>query len=369
MSGRGIALLAGAIGWAAAPSAAQSSWTVCGADAALRVVGPESVRLDGPRTHAELPAGRYEVHFAADAEGLPRSLALDVQDGDDVQIAIAPAAAERTTAIPATAPGWRQHDGEWTVRTHERSDEALQRVRLTTKVGAGTTGLGIVLRWRSPEQWSRCVFDRVAGELRIERCLGGAVAVMARKSCAADVRELDLTAQIDGFRVQLWLDGVPMLQCFDGGSSPGAFGYCHRGEPPREPELSLAEVAPPRSSAVLVARRGGVARLQAALTWSPGNTYVVEFGLDRPGPLLPEPDGLESLVLQRPAGPRVLLADFRGTIGARTIGEVGLDGLVALDLPPPGGPGLVGRSVLVRLLAVGRGDGIFARSPAVAWHW
>ncbi len=77
MSGRGIALLAGAIGWAAAPSAAQSSWTVCGADAALRVVGPESVRLDGPRTHAELPAGRYEVHFA---DGPGRFSFIDERD-------------------------------------------------------------------------------------------------------------------------------------------------------------------------------------------------------------------------------------------------------------------------------------------------
>lgn len=369
MSCRGITLLAVAAGLAAAPTAAQSWWTVCGANASLHVVGPKSVRLEGPRAHADLAAGRYEVHFAADAEGQPRSLAFDVRDGDEVQIAIAPAGAERSTTIPTTASGWRQHDGEWTVRTHDRSDEALQRVRLSTKVGAGTSGLGIVLRWRSPEQWSRCVFDRASGELRIERCLGGAVAVMARKPCAGDAVEFDLTAQIDGFRVNLWLDGVPMLQCFDGGSSPGAFGYCYRGEPPREPELSLAEIASPRSSTALVARRGEVAHLQAALTWSPGSTYVVEFGLDRPGPLLPEPDGLESLVLQRPAGPRVMLADFRGTIGARTIGEVGLDGLVALDLPPPGGPGLVGRGVLVRLLAVGRGDGIFARSPAVAWHW
>lgn len=368
MTRRGIALVLAAAS-AAAPSSAQSSWTVCGAVARVRVVGPTSTWLDGPRAHAELPSGRHEVHFAADAEGQPRSLSFEVADGDSVQIAIAAAAAARTTAVPTTSPGWQQHDGEWTVRTRERGDEALQRVRLATKVAAGNSGFGIVLRWRSPEQWSRCVFDRAAGELRIERCLGGTVAVMARKALAADELAHVLTAQIDGFRVEAWIDGVPMLQCIDGGSAPGAFGYCYRGDPPIDPELALAEVASPRSSAALVFRRGEAAHLHAALTWSPGIPYVMEFGLDRPGPLLPQLDGLESLVLQRPAGPRVLLADFRGTFGADTIGEVGPDGRVALHLPLPTGPGLAGRVVLVRLLAVGRGDGIFDRSPAVAWHW
>lgn len=365
----GIACAALVAALVAAPASAQSTWTVCGATARVRVVGPTATSLDGPRAHAELPSGRYDVHFAADAEGQARSLSFDVGDGDAVQIAIDPAAGERTTDVPTGDVGWQQHDGEWTVRTRERTDDALQRVRLVTKVGAGTAGLGIVLRWRSPEQWSRCVFDRVAGELRIERCLGGRVAVMARKALAADELEHDLTAQIDGFRVQAWFDGVPMLQCFDGGSAPGAFGYCYRGEPPGGLHLALAGIASPRASAALVSRRGERAHLHAALPWSPGNTYVVEFGLDRPGPLLPQLDGLESLVLQRPAGPRVLLADFRGTYGADTIGEVGLDGRVALHLPLPTGPGLAGRVVLVRLLAVGRGDGIFARSPAVAWHW
>jgi hypothetical protein len=369
VTGRAIVCAAVAAALAAAPTLAQSSWTVCGAVARVRVVGPAPAWLEGPRAHAELPSGRHEVHFAADAEGQPRSLSFEVEDGDAVQIAIAPAAAERTTAVPTVDPGWQQHDGEWIVRTRERADDALQRVRLVTKVGAGTTGHGIVLRWRSPEQWSRCVFDRAAGELRIERCLGGTVTVMARQALVVDEHEHDLTAQIDGFRVQAWFDGVPMLQCFDGGSAPGAVGYCYRGEPPSEPQLALAEIALPRASAALVSRRGGGAQLHAALSWSPGSTYVVEFGLDRPGPLLPQPDGLESLVLQRPAGPRVLLADFRGTFGANTIGEVGLDGRVALHLPLPTGPGLAGRVVLVRLLAVGRGDGIFDRSPPVAWHW
>lgn len=354
---------------ATAPSSAQSFWTVCGADARVRVVGPTATWLDGPRAHAELPSGHYDVHFAADAEGQPRSLSFEVAGGDSVQVSIAPASAERAIEMFTLDPGWQQHDGEWIVRTSERGYDALQRVRLVTKVGAGTTGIGIVLRWRSPEQWSRCVFDRAAGELRIERCLGGRVAVMARKALAADEFEHDLTAQIDGFRVQAWFDGVPMLQCLDGGSAPGAFGYCYRGEPPGGLELALAGIASPRASAALVSRRGEGATLYAALPWSPGNTYVVEFGLDRPGPLLPQLDGLESLLLQRPAGPRVLLADFRGTYGAHTIGEVGPDGRVALHLPPPPGPGLAGRVVLVRLLAVGRGDGIFARSPAVAWHW
>lgn len=369
MTGRGIALAALSAALVAGPARAQSSWTVCGAAARVCLVGSATTWLEGPRAHAELPSGRYEVHFAADAEGQPRSLALAVGDGDAVQIAIDPAGAERTTGLPPGDPGWQQHDGEWTVRTRERGDDALQRVRLVTKFGAGTTGLGIVLRWRSPEQWSRCVFDRAAGELRIERCLGGSVAVMARKALSPDELEHDLTAQIDGFRVQAWLDAVPMLQCFDGGSAPGAFGYCYRGEPPGELQLCLAGIASPRASIALVSRRGEGAHLHAALPWSPGSTYVVEFGLDRPGPLLPQLDGLESLVLQRPAGPRVLLADFRGTFGADTIGEVGLDGRVALHLPRPAGPGLAGRVVLVRLLAVGRGDGIFDRSPAVAWHW
>lgn len=354
---------------AAVPTAAQSTWTVCGAAARLRVVGQDAAWLEGPRARAELRSGRHEVHFAADAEGQPRSLSFEVEDGDSVQVAIAPAAAERAIEVSTSEPGWQQHDGEWSSRTRERGDDALQRVRLVTKVGAGTTGLGIVLRWRSPEQWSRCVLDRAAGELRVERCLGGSVTVMARKALDADELEHEMTAQIDGFRVSVWFDGVPMLQCLDGGSAPGAFGYCYRGEPPIDPQLALAEVAFPRTSAALVFRPGGAADLHAALTWSPGVTYVVEFGLDRPGPLLPQPDGLESLVLQRPAGPRVLLADFQGTFGAGTIGEVALDSRVALHLPRPAGPGLAGRVVLVRLLAVGRGDGIFDRSPAVAWHW
>lgn len=349
---------------------AQASWTlVAGATSVrLQAVDGEPVRTNGPRaTLAAGPAGDCKVTFAADALGRPLPLAFPVAVGESVQLALWPAGPRSSTAVPLDGDRWQQHDGEWCVRTTKDGANGSQSVALTTTAADGTTGLGLVVRWRSPENWCRCVWDLERGELRYERSLGGRITTMARTPLAADRREHTLELQVTGFRVQAFVDDVPALSCFDGGSAPGAFGPCHRGAAPTIRSLAIAE--PSQASASIAVVHGGTAsRLHAALPWSPGQTFVVELALDRPHPLVLAPNGFESLFLLRPAAPQVVLGDWRGSLGRCTTGQLGRDGELHCELPPAC-KGLLGQAALVRVLAIAGGEVVVDSSPPVAVRW
>lgn len=362
------ALLALALFAATLP--AQAPWTFVAGTTAARVqaAGAEPVLLRGPRAAlADGPIGDCTVAFAADALGRPLPLAFAVADGDHVQLAVWPAGPAATTPVPLDGEAWQQHDGEWTVRTTKEGANASQCVSVRTTASDGTTGLGLVVRWRSPENWCRCVWDLAQGELRYERCLGGRVATLARTPLPADRREHTLALQVTGFRVQAFVDDVSAFTCFDGGSAPGAYGPCHRGAAPQWIALALAE--PSQASASIAAVRSASAtHVHAALPWSPGQTFVLELALDRPHPLVLALNGFESLFLLRPAAPQVLLAEWSQRLGRGSVGQLARDGLLHCELPATA-PGLAGQAALVRVLAVAGGEVVVDASPPIAIRW
>lgn len=358
-----VALLAGVL-------PAQATWTFVAGETTMRVLaaGAEVQELRGPRAVlATGPIGDCKLAFAADALGRPLPLAFAVAEGDRVQVALWPAGPVATTPLALDGDGWHQHDGEWTVRTTKEGASGSQCLSVRVGASEGTTGLGLVVRWRSPENWCRCVWDLAQGELRYERSLGGRVATMARAPLPADRREHVLALQVTGFRVQAFVDDASVFTCFDGGSAPGAHGTCHRGAAPKWRELALAE--PSQASASIAAVRSAHGTdVHAALPWSPGQTFVLELALDRPHPLVLAPNGFESLFLLRPAAPQVLLADWGQRLGRGTTGALARDGLLHCELPSTV-PGLVGQATLARVLAIAGGEVVVDTSPPIAIHW
>lgn len=349
---------------------AQATWTFVGGDTSARVqvAAGHTTLLRGPRaTRDDGPSGDCRVTFAADELGRPLPLAFMVAPADRVQLAVWPAGPAATTPVPLDGDGWQQQGGDWNVRTRAEGANGSQCVSVRTTAGDGTTGLGLVVRWRSAENWCRCVWDLEQGELRYERCLGGRIATMARAPWPADRREHALALQVTGFRVQAFVDDVSVFTCFDGGSAPGAFGTCHRGVAPLWHSLALAEPSQATASIAAV-RSAGATQLHAALPWSPGQTFVLELALDRPHPLVLAPNGFESLFLLRPAAPQVLLTDWSQRLGRGTIGQLARDGLLHCELAPTG-PGLAGQAALARVLAIASGEVVVDASPPIAIHW
>lgn len=349
---------------------AQATWTFVGGDSAARVqaAAESAMLLHGPRaTRDDGPSGDCKVTYAADALGRPLPIEFAVAPGDRVQLAVWPAGSLTTTPVALDGDGWHQHDGEWIVRTTKEGANGSQCVSVRTTAVDGTTGLGLVVRWRSAENWCRCVWDFEQGELRYERCLGGRITTMARTPLPADRREHALTVQVTGFRVQAFVDDVPALTCFDGGSAPGAYGTCHRGVAPQWHSLALAEPGQ-ASASIAVVRGAGATQLHAALPWSPGQAFVLELALDRPHPLVLAPNGFESLFLLRPAAPQVLLSDWSQRLGRGTTGQLARDGLLHCELAPTV-PGLVGQAALARVLAIASGEVVVDTSPPIAIHW
>jgi hypothetical protein len=348
-----------AIGLLSTAVAAQSQWTLQGASARVRVSGPMTRWLQGPRATDTLPAGDYDVHFGVDATGKPRSLHLSVPDGGVVFVATEGGAAAMGDAIQTMSD----------VRGHPQcaGDPDAANYRVTMSVAAGADAVGLVARCTDGRQFYRFVWDPAATEFRLERSLGGDVLVLARAVAPpADEARHTLALQVDGFRLEACWDEAVVLQLFDGALSTGAVGVW--ASPTSAPILCVAQqpVAKPKASAALVATDRG-ARFAAAVTVVPGHLYVLELALDRAQPELPlTAGGFEPWLVLPPAGPVVLWADWRGSIGAHGFGEVGPDGMFAGELRWPELTALRKQCALLRAVLVSAdGDSATARTPGV----
>jgi hypothetical protein len=342
---------------------AQVSWSFCGGGAPARVSGAASAELSGPRAAVELAAGSASVHFGVDANGKPGSLSFDTADGASVHVAVEPAPAAAWREIVGTDGGWVEHAGATSVRTIGSPDDGEYRLEA---VLTPTTEdlLGLVARWRGPGQNYRFVLDRKAAEVRFERRLGGSVLVLVRAPYAAPPAgvPLRLAFQLQGFRLSAAIDDAPVLACFDGALTAGSFGTCQSG-PAADWRLRVAPPAPLRGSAALV-QDGTHVALHAVTAVEPGHWYVMRLELDRPHPLVPTWNGVEPSLLQRPAAPEVLLADWRGQLGRRGIGEIDPTGLLQWELDLPVLPALRHRTALLRALLVeAHGDAQVGRTP------
>lgn len=359
----------------AGPAMAQSTWTVRGGEAAVRLVKNGAVAeghvLGGPAPQSVVTTtGRWSVHFGVDAAGKPRSSTFDVNDGDDVHLAVDPAGAAKATVVANDDASWRRVE-HGSGRTTAFAITGANDVRAGRVVGEfvvpGSETVGLVARWNDATQHYRCAIDAARGEVRLERLLGGDLLVLAR--AATSIREGDvvhLAMQVEGFRIVVFVDDAIVLQTFDGAHEVGAVGTWTTGADPRAAcrRFTIGAPAAPRDSVALV-RSDGSAAFHLATTTTPGSFAIVEILLDRSGPPLPTIAGIEPWLVREPAAPRVLLADLRGSLGTNAFAEIPPDGVVAATLRWPPGR-LAGRCVLVRsLLVAADGGAKVGASPAV----
>ena len=350
---------------------AQSTWHVRGSDAAVSIVGEARVRLQGRRpSPVTLPAGQYDVHFGADAAGKPISLSFAVPDHAVVGVAVSPADAVVAPGIALDGDGWTETRGgggsraSWVARCTGPADATSYRVVATCSGGGAASVCGVAARWLDAEQHYRFVWDRAAGELRLERQFGDGVIVLARApSPGTDLDPHTLALQVDGFRLEAALDDAVVLHAFDGAFPRGACGTWSAGDAVTWHGLAIEPPAAPRSSCAIV-RDQTQASFHAATELPRGHFHVLEFCLDRPHALVPRTrNGQELALLQRPAAPQVLLADWRNSLGANSIGEVPLDRVFVSELC---WPELHGQAVLVRALFVSPdGEAVVGATPAV----
>ncbi|MCU0864429.1 MAG: hypothetical protein MUC36_11585 [Planctomycetes bacterium] len=356
----------GAVLLASALATAQSDWTLCGGAGAVHVVGATTNRLAGPRASKSLPAGDVAVHFGVDAAGKPSSLRFVVPDGASVQLAIEPAAQADWRDIAADAEAWEEHRASSMLRVLRGSDGGPYRVEGECVVGDDTKLLGLLARWRGRDQHYRFVLDRSAGEVRFERRLGSEL-VLARAKFAPPAAGVTvrLAFQVQGFRLLGCIDDAPVLACFDGALTAGAFGTCHSGTAPNW-RVRVGAAAASRGSAAAI-QDGAHVVLHAATDVVPGHWHVLRLALDRPHALLPTANGVEPWLLQRPAAPEILIADWRGRLGRDGIGELGPDGRLRCELELPALPALRHQVALLSALMVGpHGEEVVGRTPGLA---
>jgi len=350
---------------------------VRGSEANVRLVGPgEVIRRGLSPAPFGLPAGTWQVHFATDAAGKPGSLELDVPEAATVGIAIdaaSPVASRAFVEGDGQAAGqasahMKKRWGSWVVHLFGSPDERDYRVVATVAGKGARGGVGLVARWTDHEHHYRFTWDRERAELCLEREMGPDTLVLARvPSPPVDERPHQLALQVQGFRVQGFCDDALMLQVLDGAYASGEAGSWEAGNVGTFEAFAIEPPAAARASSALVTTSTG-ASLVAATGAAAGHFYVVELALDRPHALLPQNEsGGEIWLLQRPAAPRLVLADWRGSLGAATLGLVPPDGLVRAELHWPDAVCLRRQAALVRALVVSPdGEIVIARTPAVA---
>jgi hypothetical protein len=356
--------------------AQDATWFVRGSDANTRIAGVETRTVHGVVPAPVMtPAGDYEVHFGANALGKPGSLALHVPEDAIVQIAIEPAAATRVQVIAAEDPRREMEvvastEGAkvpWRASVVAGADERDYRVTARGVRNGSTGAFGVVARWIDRNQHYRFVWDLARSELRLERQLGPDAYVLARVAApTADDQPHELGLQVEGFRVQAFLDDVLVVQVLDGAIGRGGFGCWASGDAVHWESLASAAPVDAAASSALVTT-AGEATMVAATAVAAGHLHVLQLHLDRPYALVPRNvEGSELWLLQRPAAPEVLLGDWRGSIGSGAIGEVSRNGLATAELHWPTGAALRLQSVLVTMLLVSaNGEQVIGSTPSV----
>lgn len=363
---------------ALAPSlASQSSWRIDGASAPVRIVGPTTAVVIGAQTEPlVLPAGRYAVHFGADAAGKPRSLQFPVSAADAVAVAVEPAATREAREIALDAAGWgdatdvSRGDGlvVRSIGDAEERDYRVEGVFATTSAADGCVGL--IARHSAPRCYYRLTWRLARGEVLLERCQDDLVLQLARADLpAGEEREHVLALQVEGFRVAAFVDDALVAQALDGAFSTGAYGTCSTPTSVQCKRFTVGAPAVPRTSAALAGGRGA-ARFHAATTAIPGSFGVLEVSLHRVHPPVPQTGAaVEPWLVREGALPRVVLADWRGSLGTGSTGEISPTGTFDALLSWPALAGVVGQDVLVRAILVGAdGDATLGATPAVTFR-
>ncbi|MEZ6038742.1 MAG: hypothetical protein R3F29_14765 [Planctomycetota bacterium] len=374
---KGAALAVALAALAGAQQPDTASWRLLGRDGVATVRGgPTAVTLTAGDAQ-QLPLVEAQVDFPWSAAGKPGSLALTVAPGDEVVIAVEPAAPDVLREQALDGEGvleTTRGDHRWVLHTATLDEDATSDYRVVADVTFGTgddaRALGVVAR-RSDNGCYVFVVDPAAAAVRLERWFGADRMVVAQAATpSAMVGAHRLTFQLHGFRLQCFVDEQPVLQVFDGGLQKGGVGLAAMRAADLGQRVLLGAPAEPSRSVALVIGRGE-ATLVAATAALPGSLHVLDLSLDRPGPPpVLGPEGCEPWLLQPPARPHVLLADWRDSLGGNTIGEVPFYGNVTVALRWPSLPALAHRVALARLLLVTpEGDQVTGVLPALPVHF
>lgn len=257
-------------------------------------------------------------------------------------------------------------EADWQMRlapTTERNGLLRVRVRPTRRDGGQ---FGLIARCGGKEQHYRLAWDVAAAELRLERQFGAHREVLGRTPLpTADEAWRELALQVEGFRLQAFVDGRLFAQALDGAHGDGRVGVFATGAAGCQFRGFAASAPLPwTASAALVVAAGEIA-LTARAPAAVGGVYAVSLALDRPCVALPELAGCEPFVLQRPAAPLVALG--AGGLGNGMFGDVDPRGDLQARFRLPRLPAMCGQVVLVSAL-LGSPDGSEAvgRLPAIA---
>ena len=357
----------------AASLLAQSSWQVEGGRASARLRGAAATRLTGA-VQVLATAGSFALHFAADAAGKARSLNLEVLAGAQVVIGVgsAPSARQVPVAVDGAGsfagtlgPTWGGSPVQ--VRAAGESAVAEGDGRFSVQVSRAEGARRFALLGRFSERRGGYLFvlDWDEREVRLERQLGVDRIVLQRAPAPALLEEVSMTFQLDGFRLQGFIDDAVLVGTFDGAISAGAPGVAWSGEAPRWGGLCAGAPARPRAS-VAVVQRGRAASVHAAVPQQPGSVALLELVLDRPHAWIPRsPGGFEPFRRQPLAAPVVLRGDVSGSLGAGTLSEVGPAGELRAELRWPDLPALRLQTALIRWRVVDpAGSAVVAVTPA-----
>jgi hypothetical protein len=341
---------------------AQVTWQVDAPSARWTANGAQQPATQAPFA---TPAGPSTLHFPADASGKPLSLRLDPAAGDRVFAAVTRAApAPRIPLDPATATTTA------TTRTWVSAEPSRQRLvarvaaRATASIGVrtGTSERGPVGYW--------LVVDRTQAQLRLERRFDGHTLALAQSPLpAADGLVHELALQADGFALAAFWDDAPVLRAMDGALPRGDVAVDGGAEVVWE-AVHLELPAAPRASAALVVG-ASEAVWQASLPRGAEPWCLLELRLDRPHALVPRSAaGLEMWLLQAPAAPTVLLADWRQQLGEGSCAPVPSSGSVSAVLPRSQGRLLrVQCGLLVGILVSPDGEAVVGSTPGVWLGW
>lgn len=366
---------------------AQSEWQLQGGRMRASVVTTADDAAQ--RAHALLEPGKLvtvasgeaAVHFPSNAAGKPMSLQFATVPGDYVNVAVAAGAVVSSRTLEPFAAGGvvdallgKESAVSIQVRTIAATDDEMRDYRVSTVVEANsdTPVIGIVTRHHKDRGCYLFSVDWNAHKLRLERWMGGHRMIVRELHAPWLSSRHTLAMQVQGFRLQCWVDDEVVLQSFDGAFGGGLPGVAWTGEQPKFAPLRIEPVVLPLASVALVQQMTGLqpgnrARVHAAVPVAPGHLAVLELLLDRPHPWVPRSvAGLEPSLMQPFAAPIVLWGDWRNSLGQGSIGEVSGDGTVTCELQWSSLAAIRLRTALARfLLVTPDGERIVAITPAV----
>ncbi len=328
-----------------APARGQSACglQVDGAQHGVDVVGDASWHGEGRSVRAELPAGRWQLRFAAGEGSRPAPVEVDAPAGGFVHVAAgtslrrAPDDADPSPRRRAS----RELLAEHAASTSRFASAAHADVRLVARVrlGDGNATAGIACRHVDADNHYRLVLDGPSRELQLVRAMGGVLRVMQRRAVTDVTAAHELELEVEGFRLVAAIDGEVAFRAFDGGLDEGACATFVADGASATIERVVADAPAAPAASLAVVQHAARAEVVAAAPHAAGNPFFLCLALDRAEPLrIVDDAGFATFVLVRSADPSLM---------PFTCGVVASDGEMLGELSWPTGAALRLQAALV----------------------